>query len=144
MEKDSVLFTFHQENYDLVCPKCAAKASGKTTPCGTKGTYRWSLMRLVISQITCTHCGFNCLLKPKQSHQPDAWTFWYVCGFKGRRIWAVNYHHLQFMIAVLSGDITPSDMSLYQLAYYETWPEMLKLKKNRQELLRLFNQLAMK
>ncbi|EHJ4094387.1 hypothetical protein JYG55_06515 [Escherichia fergusonii] len=138
----SALNAFHEENYDVVCPKCAAKATGKTIVNGTKGTYRRPLIKFAISQITCMHCGFNRQLTPMQSRQPDAWTFWYVCGFKGQRIWAINYHHLQFMITVLAGEITESNMSLYQLALYEAWPDTLKLKKNRQELLRLFRQLA--
>ena len=128
------------QDYDVVCPKCAAKAVAKTAPLGKKGTYRECLVKYVVTRILCPACGFNREMPSQQGQNDEDYTFWYACEFKGHRLWAVNLSHVQFLIAVVSGEVSEKALPLYHQSVIEAWPTWLKLAKNRDEVLRILRQ----
>jgi len=114
--------------YAVRCPKCRKRAAAYMIRMGIKGTYREPMVRLGAARVTCPHCGFNQTAAPGEE---EAYELWYATEFEGRRLWARDRAHLDFLIAWLSTGGKLPDHADVDRVYLEVLPKWLRARKNR-------------
>lgn len=119
-----------EAEYAVRCPKCRAQAvAWMVRAGGTRGTYREAFVKLGAARITCRHCGFS---RDGGVEHHDDYEFWFVTDFRGRRLWARNRKHLDFLIEWLESGVTDRGIDG---ASQEALPKWLRAGKNRPALL---------
>lgn len=114
--------------YAVRCPRCRKRAVAHMMRMGIKGTYREAMVRLGAARITCPRCGFNRTAAPGEE---EAYELWYATEFDGRRLWARDRAHLDFLIAWLSSAGQLPDHADAGRVHLEALPKWLRARKNR-------------
>ncbi|MEZ4452584.1 MAG: hypothetical protein R3B09_24205 [Nannocystaceae bacterium] len=119
--------------YDVVCPRCGARAWAEMIPRGIAGTYREATARLAARRIGCERCGAFQEVPIDKGFQ---YTLWFRGIFGGRPLWARNEGHLDLLIEWLEGDMNPHRLSLGERTTLECLPQWM-LRRRREVALRL-------
>jgi hypothetical protein len=108
-------------------------------PAGRTGTYREVLIKMGATRIVCEACGF---CKEVPSHESDDYELWYATDFKGRRLWARDRGHLDFLISWVSGHRSKAALGVADRALVEAFPRWMLLAKNRAGILKCLKELS--
>ncbi len=149
-KKDKTYFSL---NFNRNCPECGKQISFKINKVTSKKE------RI---KVTCPHCKFNDNYKPKYVEHPTSGygvfygesqksgkdcifgaELWLAKKYKQNLFWANNYEHLEYLKEYIQAKIREQNEER-RMSMVAKLPLFIKSKKNRDDLLKIIEQLRNK